>query len=245
MASLVFLYRGAEAISVELRSTLAELMIAQGHRLWSDERATAPAFDNELTTELGQCAAIVHCVGPGGLGRYQTINEIGRTVEALTANPARRLVVILLNTAKKPDEFTPLAAFADRSATLEAQEIGPAAVAVMRAAFPQSSRPVADDQASAFAATIVESIRRQNKSLVIVFGPYAFAEAGYPRAAPAVVIRDMLRLGKISGFAPWLDVTGSIIRATSVDDGTAALTISAGLGAGGAARPGRSASIFA
>jgi hypothetical protein len=238
MASLVFLYRSAEDASVELRSALNGLLIAQGHRLWSDERATDPGFDKELTNELGQCDAIVHCVGPGGLGRYQTINEMGRTAEAMRANPMRRLVVILLNGVRAPNEFEPLATFGDRIATLAAEGIGPAAVAVMRAAFPQSARPVANDAIANFAANIVDSIRRQNKHLTIVFGPYGYAEAGYPRAAPAMVIRDMLRRRRISGFAPWLDVTGSIIRATSADNDDAALTISAGLGLGEAGSPG-------
>ena len=152
---MAFLYRGDEPGSTRLRLALDQLALAYGARLWSDERATDPGFAAELTQELGQADAIVHSVGEKGLGRYQGLNEIGATIDALRARPNQRLVVVVLGNAPKPPEFSLFAEFAGRTATLELDPDDPNAVRVLREALP-GAMPRSDTEEGRFAAGIVQ-----------------------------------------------------------------------------------------
>jgi hypothetical protein len=234
-----FLYRGDEPGSALLRDALGQFLLAHGGRLWSDARASDPGFAAELVEELGRSDAIVHSVGPKGPGFYQKLNEIDKTIDAMRVRPDRRLVIVLLGGAVKPTEFKQFDDFAQRTETIHLEAELPDAMAVLRAAVP-GAIAVPDSEVAKLASEVVLKTRYSTPkhSLTIVVGPYAFAEATEPTATPARMIRSFLRKRALHGFVPWLDVVGSIARATASDDDTGAQAIAevlspeSGLGGG-------------
>jgi hypothetical protein len=99
MREVVFLYKGDEPGSIALCAALGQLLPTLDVKLWFDSQANDPGFAAQLREALGRCDAIVHCIGPKGIGFYQSLNEIDRTVDAMNARAERRLVVLLLDGA--------------------------------------------------------------------------------------------------------------------------------------------------
>ncbi len=214
-----------------LRDELARDLPERGIAFWSDKRAIDAGFDDELVSELGRCDAIVMAIGPAGLGRYQERNELNRTFDALQANSRRRLVVVRLGGAAEPAELEVFKPFQDRTASIEVGGDNGAVDQVRRSAFPGDMLQTSTDAEATLAARLISKIRT-GKNLVIVVGPYAFAEAAVPLATPSAAIRGFLRSRKLRGYAPWLDVMGSIARATASDEEDAAQAVASALSVG-------------
>jgi hypothetical protein len=170
-------------------------------------------------------------VGAKGLGFYQRLNEIDATIDALRSNPSQRLVTVLLGTSVTPSEFARFDEFANRRTNLQLDDGELNAVTVLRAALPEAvPQPKSPEgrRAAELIGKTVAAVRAKN--LTIIVGPYAFAEVNEPNATPAGAIRHLLRSRNLPGFAPWLDVMGSIARATERDDEAAADAVHRALG---------------
>jgi hypothetical protein len=232
---ITFLYKGDEPSSLLLRDALQAFSFSCGVRFWSDLRADDPSFSTQLVDQLGLATAIVHCVGPKGPGFYQRLNEIDRTIDAMKARPDRRLVIVLLGDATKPDDFQRFAEFRDRTEEVKLSGHTPDAMSVLRAAVPGAAK-VPDTEVAKFADKVLNVTRfgDPQRCLTIVVGPYAFAEAAEPGSTPTFAIRKFLRDAQLRGLAPWLDVAGSIARATNGDDEDGARAIAKALWPGGA-----------
>jgi hypothetical protein len=238
VCNLVFLYKGDEPGSVLLCSRIADEIPPGYVRLWSDGRASDPGFDGEVTEELQLADVIIHCIGPKGLGFYQSLREVGKTINAMTLRPVQRLILVLLGEAKMPAELD-LPQFAERTAIIHLDAEKPDPKQVLNVAVPDLGSEPSNDleelAAIVMKATLHASVPR---CLTIIVGPYAIAESTHPGATPARVIRQFLRNHELRGYAPWLDVMGSIARATAIsnDDALsnfdAALKVSESQGAG-------------
>lgn len=226
MGQVAFLYKNDEPGSVQLRLALDRLLMSHGARLWSDARASDPGFNAELEDELGRSDAIVHSIGPKGLGRYQQINELDKTVDAMQARPDRRLVIALLGEAQAPAEFALFSPFRDRTETLALDATDPNALDVLHAALPQAL-PNPDTEEGRFANEVITKTLKAapQRSLTLILSPYAFAEGTEPTATPASIIQHLLKDRNLPGCVPWLDVMGSIARATETDDEDAARAV--------------------
>lgn len=217
MEQVAFLYKGDEPGSVALLSALGRLALTRGVRLWSDLRTTDPGFADELSIELGRSSAIIHCIGLKGPGFYQTRNEIPRTVQALAAQPERRLLVVLLEAAQPPPEFVAFDDFKSRTVTVRLPADGPGAEQVLTAAAPSAKELVDDSGVKDFASDAIDRTVGGDvqSSLTIVVGPYAYAESIDRTATPYTAIQQLLDNKGLPGKAPWLDVMGSVARATN------------------------------
>ena len=225
MLKLVFLYNSRDESAVKLRDSLGEGLLKSGIDFWSDTRATDAGFDDELVNELGRSDAIVLTVGPSGLGRYQQRNELDRIVDAMQAQPHRRLVVARVDgPGAPPAELAAFAPFEARTASIEIADPAQALDQVRRAAFPGQVVEISTEQEAKLAGDIIGKVRT-GTNLVVIVGPYAFAEAEAPQMTPSSAIRGFLRSRKLRGYAPWLDVMGSIARATAADEEDAAQAV--------------------
>jgi hypothetical protein len=234
LAQVAFLYKGDEPGSLRLRAGLDQLLPVHGARLWSDARASDPGFSAELVEELGRSDAIVHCVGQKGLGRYQQINELDKTVDALQARRDRRLIIALLGGAAPPTEFALFDPFRDRTTTVPLDADDPNALDVIRLALPQAM-PKPNTEEGRFGSEVVARTLRatpQQRSLTLIFSPYAFAEGAERTATPAIAIRQFLRDRDLRGFLPWFDTMGSIARATDTTDDDAGSAVARAMDAG-------------
>ena len=239
MYQVSFLYSSRETGSARLRDALAKLALSYNIKFWSDAKSVDNGFATELQEELDASDAVIHCVGPEGLGPYQTINEIKLTAQSLEKNPTQKLVIVLLGSAQLPTDLLALGVFHDRTTKLNLSLNGTEADEVLRAALPKAE-PREDPEASGFARDIVKKTQKTGlqRSLTIVLGPYAFAEASESGATPAGAIRQLIRDNRLRGYAPWLDVMGSIARATETSDEDAAQAVVRALSPGPEAHPG-------
>lgn len=227
MQHLCFLYKSNEEGSLRLRNALDDEAIRHGVRVWSDMHATDPGFVTELRTQLRQSDVIVHCVGPKGIGLYQGVNEIDETIDALRLRGDRRLVVLLIDGADAPPGFARFDEFAGRRSLLRLDSAAADPGVVLHGVFPDAScrpgNPEGDHVAEILGKTL--NATRNPKWLTIVVGPYAAAEVSASSGTPQQVASWLLKDRGLPGRAPWLDVLGSVARATFKDDDDAAMLV--------------------
>lgn len=145
--------------------------------------------------------------------------------DALQANARRRLVVVRMDGVAEPPELKHYEVFARRLDSIELDaDAADAADRVRRSAFPDDIQKTSTAAEAELAEKLIAKIRA-GKNLVIIVGPYAFAEAAVRLATPSNTIRGFLRARKLRGYAPWLDVMGSIARATAADEDDAAKAV--------------------
>lgn len=177
--------------------------------VWCDLETLDPGFDAELVRELHQSDAIVLAVGNEGLGRYQEKNELDRIHDAMMVNPRRRLVIACVGGAPRPPALEQFNAFSDRMDTIAVSADDAAEDAVFLACDPDLTPATPDSPEDELALDLMKRFRRQ-KSLVIVIGPYAFAEGDRDQMTPATAVKRFVDKNRLEGAPPWIDVMGSV-----------------------------------
>jgi hypothetical protein len=217
---LVFLYNSRSQLSVQLLSRLKAVTPDEGITVWSDRETSDPGFDLQLTDNLRRADAIIFAISSEGLGRYQRVNEIGRVVDALRMNYSRRLVLAFVGGVEAPsilEVFKPYESRTDRI-TLAADDAS--LEGLLKACVPEYGRVKEYDDASReneLALKLMPRIERK-RDLVIVIGPYAFAETEYGQATPAKAIERFVADNGLTGAPPWIDVMGSVARSLANAD---------------------------
>lgn len=184
--------------------------------MWSDALTRDPGFIRELVWQLRRADAIVLAVSDEGLGRYQERTELDRIVDAMNSNLSCRLVLALVGNAERPAGLERFDTFNSRTDEIVLAEDDASIAGLIRTCYSEYDPCAGQSPEDRLAIELADRFKR-GKNLVIVVGPYAWAESDYGQATPARAIERFVAANHLDGAPPWIDVMGSIARSMFVD----------------------------